>query len=33
MKKYDGYEQAEAFTGEYEKLEAGGYVCKILKLL
>lgn len=32
MKKYDGYEQAEAFTGEYEKLEAGGYVCKILKV-
>lgn len=32
MKKYDGYEQAEAFTGEYEKLEPGGYVCKILQV-
>lgn len=32
MKKYNGYEQAEAFTGEYEKLEPGGYVCKILKV-
>jgi len=32
MKKYDGYDQAEAFTGEYEKLEPGGYVCKILQV-
>lgn len=32
MKKYDGYEQAEAFTGDYETLKAGGYVCKILKV-
>jgi len=33
MKKYDGYEKAEAFTGEYETLEPGGYVCKILKVI
>ncbi len=32
MKKYDGYDQAQAFTGEYERLEPGGYVCKILKV-
>lgn len=29
MRKYSGYEAAEAFTGEYEQLEAGGYVCII----
>lgn len=29
MKKYDGYEQAEAYTGDYETLEPGGYICKI----
>jgi len=32
MRKYEGYEQAEAYTGEYETLEPGGYVCKILKV-
>lgn len=32
MKKYDGYDQAQAFSGEYEKLEPGGYVCKIMKV-
>jgi hypothetical protein len=32
MKKFDGYEKAEAFTGEYEKMETGGYVCKILQV-
>lgn len=32
MRKYNGYEQAEAYTGEYEKLEPGGYICKILKV-
>lgn len=32
IKKYNGYEQAEAYTGEYEKLEPGGYICKILKV-
>ena len=32
MRKYEGYEQAEAFTGEFETLEPGGYVCKILKV-
>lgn len=33
MKKYDGYEKTEAFTGEYENLEPGGYICKILKVV
>lgn len=32
MKKYDGYDQAQAFSGEYEKLEPGGYVCRIIKV-
>lgn len=32
MKKLDGYEQAEARTGEYEQLPVGGYVCKILQV-
>lgn len=32
MKKYDDYDKAEAFTGEYEMLEPGGYVCRILKV-
>lgn len=30
MKKINGYDEAQALTGEYEVLEAGGYVCKIL---
>lgn len=29
MKKLEGYEEAQAITGEYERLEAGGYICKI----
>ncbi|MCK9599235.1 MAG: hypothetical protein M0R06_09360 [Sphaerochaeta sp.] len=32
MKKYEEYDEAEAFTGEYERLEPGGYVCKILQV-
>jgi len=32
MKSYDGYNDAEAFTGEFEKLQPGGYICKILKV-
>jgi hypothetical protein len=32
MKQYPGYEQVEAFTGEYEVLEPGGYICKILAI-
>jgi len=32
MRKYEGYEQAEAYTGEYERLEPGGYICRILKI-
>ena len=30
MKKINEYDEAQALTGEYEVLEAGGYVCKIL---
>ena len=33
MKKYEGFEKVEAFTGDYEVLEPGGYVCKILKVV
>ena len=33
MKKYEGYEKTEAFTGEYETLEPGGYICKIFKVV
>lgn len=33
INKYkQAYEQAEPFTGEYERLEAGGYICRILKV-
>lgn len=30
MEKLQGYDEAQAITGEYEKLEAGGYICKIV---
>lgn len=30
MEKLQGYEEAKAITGEYEKLEAGGYIGKIV---
>ena len=30
MKKIEGYDEAQVLTGEYENLEAGGYICKIL---
>ena len=30
MEKMKGYEEAQALTGEYEKLEPGGYICKII---
>lgn len=30
MEKLQGYEDAQAITGEYERLEAGGYICKIV---
>ena len=30
MERIEGYEEAQAITGEYEKLEAGGYICKIV---
>lgn len=29
MEKLNGYDEAQALTGEYEKLEAGGYICII----
>jgi hypothetical protein len=32
MKKYEGYDSVEAFTGEFEKLPPGGYICVILKV-
>lgn len=31
MRKPEGYESATAFTGEFETLPAGGYVCRIIK--
>lgn len=30
MEKLQGYDEAKAITGEYERLEAGGYICKII---
>lgn len=30
MEKIQGYDEAQAITGEYERLEAGGYICKIV---
>lgn len=30
MEKPIGYDEAQAITGEYETLEAGGYICKIV---
>lgn len=30
MKKIQGYDDAQAITGEYERLNAGGYICKII---
>ena len=30
MEKIQGYEEAQAMTGEYERLNAGGYICKII---
>lgn len=30
MEKIQGYDEAQAITGEYETLEAGGYICKII---
>lgn len=30
MEKLKGYDEAQAITGEYERLEAGGYICKIV---
>lgn len=30
MEKLEGYDNAVAITGEYERLEAGGYICRII---
>ncbi len=30
MKKINGYEEAQALTGEFETLEPGGYICVIV---
>lgn len=30
MEKPQGYDEAKALTGEYETLEPGGYICKIV---
>lgn len=30
MEKLAGYEETQALTGEFERLEAGGYICKIV---
>ena len=30
MEKLQGYDEAQAITGEYERLEAGGYICKTI---
>lgn len=32
MKKYSDYDQVEGFSGEYERLQPGGYICVILKV-
>lgn len=33
MKKFNGYEQAESFTGDYERILPGGHICVILKVV
>lgn len=30
MEKIEGYDEATALTGEYEVLEPGGYICKVI---
>lgn len=30
MEKIEGYDAAQALTGEYERLKPGGYICKII---
>lgn len=32
MKRYDGYEKADVYTSEYEKIELGGHICQIIKV-
>jgi len=33
MIQYGNYDKTEAYSGDYEKLSAGGYVCVILKVV
>ena len=33
MKKYNDYDKAEAFTGDYERIVPGGHICVILKVV
>jgi hypothetical protein len=33
MKNYSGYDKAETFTGDYERLTPGGNICVILKVV
>ena len=33
MRKFNGYEQAETFTGDYERIIPGGHICVILKVV
>lgn len=33
MKKPQGYDEVQAFTGEFEQIKPGGHVCKILKVI
>lgn len=33
MKKYNDYDKAEAFTGDYERITPGGHICVILKVV
>lgn len=30
MEKIEGYDEAEALTGEFEVIEPGGYICKVI---
>ena len=32
MRKVNGYNNAKAITGDYDRLPAGGYVCRIVKV-
>ena len=32
MEKLAGYEEAQALTGEFERLEAGGYILSLIHI-